>query len=386
MAANPQNIVILGTTHPFRGGLATFNERLARQLISEGHRVTIYTFSLQYPNFLFPGKTQMSDDPTPTDLDIQVKVNSVNPLNWWKIGKELRKLAPDLLLMKFWIPFIGPSLGTIARQVRKNGKTKAIAIVDNMIPHEKRPGDLPLIRYFAHSVDGFIAMSHSVEKDIASFNTGKPVRFAVHPVYDNFGKHYDKTEAKQLLGLDPDTHYLLFFGFIRDYKGLDIALEAMADPRLRDMNVKLLVAGEFYSDPKPTHDLIAKLDIGDRVVLRTDFIPNDQVGKYFCASDVVVQPYKTATQSGVTQVAYHFDRPMIVTNVGGLAEIVPHGKVGFVTQVSPEAIADAILEFYQGGHEAAFAAGVAEERAKYQWDRFTGTITELQAYLTNNRP
>jgi D-inositol-3-phosphate glycosyltransferase len=372
-----KRIVIVGTTHPFRGGLATFNERMAREFIAEGHAVTIYTFSLQYPNFLFPGKTQMSEDSQPEGLDIQVKVNSVNPFNWLKVGNELRKMAPDLLLMKFWIPFIGPSLGTIARRVRKNGKTKVISIVDNMIPHEKRIGDLKLIRYFARSVDGFVAMSRSVETDIHSFHTGKPVVFAAHPIYDNFGAHYEKAEAKRLLGLDADTHYLLFFGFIRDYKGLDIALKAMADARLQGKKVKLIVAGEFYTSSKPYDDLIAELGIQDQLVLRTDFIPNGEVGKYFCASDMIVQPYKEATQSGVTQIAYHFHKPMLVTNVGGLPEIVPHGRVGYVTEVDPKAIADAIVDFYDHDREAAMIQEVIKDKPLFLWDYFCGEIHKL---------
>jgi D-inositol-3-phosphate glycosyltransferase len=373
-----KKIVLLGTTYPFRGGgIATFNERLAREFIAEGHQVTIYTFSLQYPKLLYPGKTQMSEEAAPEDLDIHVKVNSINPFNWWKVGRELRKMAPDLLIMKFWIPFIGPSLGTIARKVRKNGKTRAIAIVDNMIPHEKRIGDMKLIRYFARSVDGFVAMSKSVESDIHSFQTGKPVAYAPHPLYDNFGDKYEKAEAKKLLGLDPHTNYLLFFGFIREYKGLDIAFEAMADARMQKLPVKLLVAGEFFKDPKPYHDLIAKLSIKHQLDLRTDFIPNTEVGKYFSASDMVVQPYREATQSGVTQIAYHFHKPMLVTNVGGLPEIVPDGKVGYVTEVNPTAIANAVVDFYENGREAAMVAHVIEEKARFKWDFFCGEIWRL---------
>ncbi len=374
-----KRIVILGTTYPFRGGLAAFNERLAREFIAEGHEVTIFTFSLQYPKFLFPGKTQELQEAAPTGLDIHIKVNSVNPFNWLKVGRELRKMAPDLLVMKFWIPFMGPSLGTIARKARKNGKTKAVAIVDNMIPHERRIGDMQLIRYFARSIDAFVAMSHSVENDIHSFKTGKPVVFAAHPIYDNFGDRFEKQEAKKLLGLDPEFSYLLFFGFIRDYKGLDLALKAMADPRMAGRKVKLIVAGEFYKDPKPYLDLIANLGIEDRLVLRTDFIPNHEVGKYFSASDMIVQPYKEATQSGVTQIAYHFHKPMLVTNVGGLPEIVPHGRVGYVTEVSEKAIADALVDFCDQNREASMVQEVIHDKPKFLWDHFTGEIWKLYA-------
>lgn len=372
-----KKIVILGTVHPFRGGLATFNERMARELIAQGHEVILYTFSLQYPNFLFPGKTQYSDDPKPTDLDIRVKVNSVNPFNWLKVGRELRKMAPDILLMKFWIPFIGPSLGTIARRARKSGKTKAIVVVDNMIPHERRPGDMALIRYFAKSVQGFVAMSKTVQADIDKFRKEKPVIYSPHPLYDNFGEFIERQTAKAQLGLDPEKRYLLFFGFIRDYKGLDLALEAMADPRFADSNIQLVVAGEFYSDSKPYTDLIERLGIQDRVVLRTDFIPNSDVGKYFCAADMIVQPYKSATNSGVTQVAYHFNVPMLVTNVGGLAEIVLHDKVGYVTPREPKVIADSIFDFYDRDREAEFKANIREEKKRFGWDHFVGEILKM---------
>jgi glycosyltransferase involved in cell wall biosynthesis len=319
----------------------------------------------------------MSGEQAPEGLDIQIKVNAVNPFNWLRIGRELRRLGPDLVLMKFWIPFIGPCLGTIARQARKNGKTRVISIVDNMIPHERRIGDLQLIRYFARSMDAFVAMSRSVERDIHSFRTGKPVAFAPHPIYDNYGAAEEKAEAMRMLGLDTSTRYLLFFGFIRDYKGLDLALEAMADPRIRELGVKLIVAGEFYTDSRPYHDLIEKLGIQDSLVLRTDFIPNAEVGRYFCASDLVVQPYREATQSGVTQIAYHFHKPMLVTNVGGLPEIVSHGRVGYVTEVSAHAIADAIVDFYAHRREAAMVEAVIQEKQQFGWDHFCGGIWEL---------
>ncbi|HHG83530.1 MAG TPA: glycosyltransferase [Bacteroidetes bacterium] len=371
-----KKIILCGTAHPFRGGgLATFNERMARELIAQGHEVIIYTFSLQYPGFLFPGKSQYSDEPAPDDLDIHIKINSINPFNWLKVGREIRKMAPDILLMKFWIPFIGPSLGTIARRVRKNGKTKAVVVVDNMIPHERRPGDMMLIRYFAKSVDGFLAMSRAVETDIDSFNTAKPVVYSPHPVYDNFGDAEEKSAAKSALGLESDIKYLLFFGFIRDYKGLDLALRAVADARLA--NVKLIVAGEFYTDSKPYLDLIAELGIENRIELRTDFIPNSEVGRYFSAADIIVQPYKTATQSGVTQIAYHFDKPMLVTDVGGLPEIVPHGKVGYVVPRDPQKIADALADFFVEKREDEFIANIREEKKRFGWDHFVNEIIAL---------
>ena len=370
-------VIILGSAHPLRGGLASYNERLAREFVRQGHSVQIYTFSLQYPSFLFPGTSQYSDQPAPDDLYIHVKVNSINPLNWLKVGKEIAKLNADLMIVKFWLPFMGPCLGTISRIVRKNKKTKVIAIIDNIIPHEKRIGDFQLAQYFANSVDGFIAMSDSVLVDLQKFDTQKPKVFSPHPLFDNFGEAIKKTEAYEKLGLEINTEYILFFGFIRDYKGLDLLLRVMADDRVRNLNIRLIVAGEFYKDPKPYWDLITELNIADKLIMRTNFIPDDEVRNYFCAADIVVQPYKHATQSGVTQICYHFDRPMLVTNVGGLPEIVPNGKVGYVVEPEPKAIADALVDFYTNHREFKMRDNIKLEKKKYAWSEMLNRIFEM---------
>jgi len=371
------NIVILGTAHPFRGGLAAYNERLAKQLQDEGHQLTIYTFSLQYPAFLFPGKSQFSDVQAPKDLTIRVSVNSINPLNWIKIGREIKSLKPDLLIIKYWLPFMAPCFGTIARIAKRNRKTKVICIVDNIIPHEKRLGDNQLTNYFVKPVDAFIAMSKSVLNDIAFFDKTKAKAFCPHPLFDNFGEIMDKKTAITKAGLDPQFSYLLFFGFIRAYKGLDLLLHAFADERLRKFPVKLIIAGEFYEDAKPYSDLIEQLHLGDHIVLKTDFIPDDEVGNYFCAADMVVQPYKNATQSGVTQICYHFNKPMLVTNVGGLPEIVPDGIAGYVVEANPKEIADRLYDFYSKNKLEFFTEGILKEKQKYLWSRMTATIYEL---------
>jgi D-inositol-3-phosphate glycosyltransferase len=370
-------VIILGSAHPLRGGLASYNERLAREFVRQGHSVQIYTFSLQYPSFLFPGTSQYSDQPAPDDLYIHVKVNSINPLNWLKVGKEIAKLNADLMIVKFWLPFMGPCLGTISRIVRGNKKTKVIAIMDNIIPHEKRVGDFQLAQYFANSVDSFIAMSDSVLVDLQKFDKQKPKVFSPHPLFDNFGEAIKKTEAYEKLGLEINTEYILFFGFIRDYKGLDLLLQAMADDRVRNLNIRLIVAGEFYTAAKPYWDLITQLNIADKLILRTDFIPDDEVRNYFCAADIVVRPYKHATQSGVTQICYHFDRPMLVTNVGGLPEIVPNGKVGYVVEPEPKAIADALVDFYANHREFTMRDNIKTEKKKYAWSEMLNRILEM---------
>ncbi|MBL7801237.1 MAG: glycosyltransferase [Chitinophagales bacterium] len=370
-------IVILGTAHPLRGGLSAYNERIAYEFQSQGHVVVIYTFSLQYPDFLFPGTTQFSDQPAPKDLNIKVAVNSVNPFNWWKVGREIKALNADLLIVKFWLPFMAPCLGTICKLVRSNNKTKVISIIDNIIPHEKRIGDFQFAKYFVNNVDGFIAQSKSVLNDLNLFDATKPKRFSPHPLYDNFGAAIPKEEAKAKLGLDSNKHYLLFFGFIRDYKGLDILLKAISDKRFKDQNINVIVAGEFYNNAEQYHQLIEELKIADLVTLRTDFIPDDMVRYYFCASDIVVQPYKHATQSGVTQICYHFNRPMIVTNVGGLPEIVPNDVVGFVVEPEPTLIADAILKFYAEQKGEIFASNINIEKEKYSWNAMLKSIYEV---------
>ncbi len=372
-----RKIVIIGSTYPLRGGLSAYNERLARAYHENGDEVLIYTFSLQYPGFLFPGKTQYSSDPPPEALNIKVKINSINPLNWIKVGKEIKKLKPDIVIIKFWIPFMAPSLGKIARIIKRNKHSRIISIIDNIIPHEKRPGDKILGKYWVKSVDGFIVMSNSVMDDLNSFDSKKPKLFCAHPLYDNFGGIISKVEAKKQLKLDQNKNYILFFGFIRDYKGLDILLEAMASKALSDRQVSLLVAGEYYTDSKPYLEIIEKNNLDDRLVLATDFIPDIDVAKYFCACDVVVQPYKAATQSGVTQIAYHFDKPMITTDVGGLSEIVPDGKVGYVTNPNPRDISEAIDEFYRLNKEDEFVRNVKEEKKKYSWENLIMTIDNL---------
>lgn len=374
MSDGHRKIVIIGSAYPLRGGLAAYNERIARAYQQQGDEVKIITFSLQYPGFLFPGKTQYSSEPPPADLDIEVLVNSVNPLNWIKVGRRIKKMNPDLVIIKFWIPFMGPCLGTIARIAGKNKRTGIVSILDNIIPHEKRPGDRMLASYFVKQADGFVAMSEQVMNDLETFDQKKPHVFCPHPLYDHFGKRTDKTSAQQKLGLDSRFRFLLFFGFIRDYKGLDLLLKAMNHPQIRERKIKLLVAGEFYTDSKPYFDIIENMDLGENVIMSNDFIPDSKVADYFNAADLVVQPYKDATQSGVTQIAYHFEKPMITTDVGGLAEIVPDGKVGYVVNPEVDEIAAAILRYFDQEKETEFIENIKVEKQKYSWDRMLEAV------------
>ena len=377
-------IVILGPAHPYRGGIAALNDRLAVELIKEGHEVTVFNFSLQYPKFLFPGKTQYTDDPAPRNVTILRKVNAVNPLKWWKVGRELRRLRPELIVVRFWLPFMGPALGTICRIARRNKYTKVVCIADNIIPHEKRIGDVPFTSYFVKGVDGFIAMSQEVFKDLEKFVPHPVRRFAPHPVYDHYGEIIPREVALAHLKLDTEFRYLLFFGFIREYKGLDILLEAMADQRIREQHIRLIVAGEFYGNADFYQKLIEQYRIEDLLVMHTDYIPSEVMNDYFCGADLVVQPYRSATQSGVTQVGYHFDKPMLVSNVGGLAEIVADGKSGYVVEPQSQAIADAIIDFYVNERAESYRTETRKLKQKFSWTNLTRNIFEIYNELKNN--
>ncbi|MGB0882165.1 MAG: glycosyltransferase, partial [Vicingaceae bacterium] len=331
-------ITIIGPAHPYRGGIALFSNRLAEELEIAGHEVNIVTFKMQYPSFLFPGKTQFSDDKTPSKISTTRAINSVNPFNWIKVGKQIKATQPDLVIFKYWMPFMAPCFSTIAKQIKKNGKTKVMSLVHNLVPHESRIGDAFLTKLFVKKIDGFIALSQSVIDDIHGFDAVKPKALSPHPLYDNFGKAKIREEALQALSLDAQYNYMLFFGIVRKYKGLDTLLKAFADKRLNDGKLKLIVAGEFYEDDSAYLELIEKHNLTDAVILTKSFVADDEVVNYFCAADIIVQPYKTATQSGVTQIAYHFNKPMLVTDVGGLKEIVPDGKVGYVVEPNEKAV------------------------------------------------
>ena len=374
-----KKIIILGPAHPLRGGIAIYNERLAKQFQNEGHDVTIYSFSLQYPDFLFPGTTQYSSEPAPKDLNIKTSINSINPLNWVAVGNEIKNLKPDLVVVRYWLPLMGPALGTILRRIKTNKHTKIICIADNVIPHEKRIGDHAFTNYFIKPVDAFITMSEKVLNDLRSFTKTKPAQLEPHPLYDVFGEAVTKAQARTHLNINQNDFIFLFFGFIRKYKGLDLLLEAVAklkDSQLQTINYKLLIAGEFYEDRKIYDELIEQLRIKDDLILKTEFIADSEVKYYFCAADAVVQPYRHATQSGVTPLAYHFEVPMIVTNVGGLPAFVPHEKVGLVCEPNASSIADAMQQVLQTG-AAQFLPHLREEKQKYSWSKMTEAILKL---------
>jgi glycosyltransferase involved in cell wall biosynthesis len=375
-------IVILGTSWPYRGGLATFNERLARQFAAEGHEVELWTFTLQYPSFLFPGKTQYTSEPAPKGIVTRRVLNSCNPFNWVRVGKAVRKAAPDMLICCYWMAFFAPAYSVVSRIAKKNGKTRCLALVHNMIPHEPSILDKLFAPSFVRSQDGFVALSESVVKDIEKVEGSKSKvkrskTFSPHPIYDHYGERMTKTEAAEALDLPADKNYMLFFGLVRAYKGLDLLLEAFGKIKDELPELRLIVAGEFYEDEEKYRSQIAQLGLTDRVIVRNDFIPDGDLRKYFGVADLIVQPYKTATQSGVTQVAFHFEKPMLVTNVGGLGEIVHDHKMGYACAPTSEAIAEDLRDYFTHKRQADYTAYLQKEKTKYAWSNMTAAFLKI---------
>ena len=376
------HIVLLGTAYPFRGGLATFNERLARQLQAEGHEVEVITFTLQYPSFLFPGKTQYSSEQAPADLHITQQVHSCNPFNWWKVGNKIRRMQPDLLISCYWMAFFAPCYGIIERIAKRNGKTRTIALVHNMIPHEPSILDKLFAPFYVRSTDGFVALSESVVQDINHLDKNhKPKTSYPHPIYDHYGEQMSKEEACQALNLNPENQYMLFFGLVRAYKGLDLLLDAFGKVKDQLPNLQLIIAGEFYEDEEKYRAQLYFNKLNDRVIIHNDFIADADLCKYFGAADLIVQPYKSATQSGVTQVAFHFEKPMLVTNVGGLGEIVHDHKMGYAVEPNAEAIAEAITDYYTNNRQADYTQYLIQQKKNYSWSGLTNAFMNITKQL-----
>ncbi len=367
----------MGTAYPYRGGIASFIHRLGEEFAEEGNDVEIVTFTCQYPDFLFPGTSQMNDGPNPTAIPISRKIHSLNPLNWIKVGLWLKRKNPDLVICKFWMPFFGPSFGTIFKLLKKNRHTKVLCVVDNIIPHERRFFDIPFARYFANTIDYFIVMSQSVLEDMKRFTRNQPVSLIRHPIYDNYGALVSKEEACTKLNLDPTYTYLLFFGFIRSYKGLDLLIEAMNDAYFAERKIKLIVAGEYYDNADQYQDQIKKLVKPEVILEHTHFIADDNVRYYFGAADLVVQPYKTATQSGISQLAIYFEKPMVVTDVGGLKEIIGDTMGGYVVAPDPLEIRDGIKRYLDKTDQSAMISYIRQLKRKFSWSTFYDEITRL---------
>lgn len=377
-------VIIIGTAYPMRGGIAHYNSLLLKYL-SEKHDAKIYSFRKQYPEFLFPGKTQFETGKSPVEIPIGkniITVNSINLFNWLSSGLKIRKEYPDLVIIKYWMPFFAPCFFTISLIAKLFRKTKILYICDNIIPHEKRFGDMFLTRLAFSTADYFIVQSSVVEKNLLKMKTNKPYKLSPHPLYNLFGDQISKSEAREFLeknyNIDFNTEkVLLFFGYIRKYKGLLNLIDAMSIV-LEKMNVKLIVAGEFYENSEPYFDKIKSLDIEKNISIISEFIPDSNVRYFFSACDAVVLPYISATQSGIVQIAYFYDKPAIVTNVGGLSEVVKNGETGFVVcpDNTPE-LAESVIKFYTGYLEEKFRENIKKEKSKYDWENFIKNIEEL---------
>lgn len=368
-------ITIVGTAYPLRGGIAHYNALLYQEL-SKKHDVEIVTFRRQYPSLLFPGKTQVESEGEMLRVPSRPLVDSMNPFNWISVGRRIRRSSPELVIFHYWLPFFGPCFGTIARTAKRGTATKVAFICHNIIPHEKRIGDLAFTRYAFRAADYFIVQSDAVERDLLAFWPQATYRKVPHPVYSMFGPAVEKRQARTSLGMTAER-VLLFFGYVRRYKGLDVLIEAVAktDPAL---GVHLMVVGEFYGDETVYRKQVANLGLEERVHFTAVYVPNNQVALYFSAADVVVLPYSSATQSGIAQIAYNFDRPVIATAVGGLQEVVRDTVTGFVVPPrDAKALAGAIERFYREAREAEFSAQVRREKQKYSWENLARALEEL---------
>jgi len=374
-------IIIVGPAYPYRGGIADTNQSFAESLQKLGHEVSLITFKLQYPKLLFPGKTQYSKDPAPEGLQIHRLINSINPFNWWVTSKQIKKQQADLIIFRYWTPFLAPCLGSIATLI--GNSSLLLALCDNIIPHEQKWFDRYFTAYFVRSFQGFITFSRQVGDELKTFTTA-PQIYLAHPINLNLGEAVPKQAAKEKLKLSNDYSYLLFFGLVRKYKGLDLMIKAMAETALKDLKIKLLVVGEFYDEPQEYYDLIEYLGLKERVEIHNEFIPTEQIKYYFSACELITQTYHTASQSGISQLAYNFNKSILVTNVGGLSEIVLDRKTGYVVDKSPASIAEAIADFYQNNRANGFSMAVEKEKEKYSWKRFSEKTLEFAQSLMSD--
>ncbi len=373
-------IILIGPSSPFRGGIANFNDSLFAAL-DKNHSVSIAGFSLQYPSLFFPGHSQYEKGSTQVISGSKRLINSINPLNWVSAARKIAGLKPDCIIVHYWMPFFAPALGTVIRLVKRKHQVKVIGLLHNVRPHEGMIAGRSLTTYFLKSCDGNIVMSSVVLDELKNAGIKKPAKLIPHPVYDFLGEPVSGKVAYNRLKLDPDQKHLLFFGIIRPYKGLDLLLKAFASPTLSHLDLKLLVAGEFYESKKKYLDLAKQLGLDKKILFTGNFVPKEEVGSYFAAADLVVLPYLSATQSGVTQIAYHYNKPVVVTNVGGLNEVVTHGRTGYVCEKDPDTIATAIADFFDNNRSVEFIENIKTVKKKFSWDAMVKGIEDLAAEI-----
>lgn len=369
-------IAYLSTFYPLRGGIAQFNASLYRAFENE-HSIKAFTFKRQYPDLLFPGKTQyVGENDLADPIESLEILDTINPFSYYKTAKKISEFQPDLILMKYWMSFFGPSLGTVIKQVKKkNPATKVITILDNVIPHEKRFFDDAFTKYFLKQNDGFVVMSDKVKQDLLSFQPNAKILEKEHPIYNHFGAKIPIQEAKAKLNIPKEKKVLLFFGFIRDYKGLSILLDAMA---LLPDDYLLIVAGEVYGSFEKYQAQIDALGISSKVLLHNDYISDKEVPLFFSASDVCILPYISATQSGITYISYHFDLPIIATDVGGLKEIVHHNNTGLIVDNSEkELLKKSILTYFEKDLKKSFNKNIKNLKNNLSWENFANAIANF---------
>ncbi len=372
-------IALLSTLYPFRGGIAQFNAALFNEF-KKKHTVKAYTFTRQYPNFLFPGQTQyVTESDNAEVIDSEEVLDSINPLSYFLTARKINLYRPRLLIAKFWMPFFAPSLGYVSHKLQRQG-TKSIAIIDNLIPHERRIGDINLVKYFINRFDAFVVMSKEVERDLLRFSPNAKYVLHPHPIYDHFAKKVEKEKASNQLNLPQNKKIILFFGFIRKYKGLDILLRSMR--HLSD-DYLLLVAGEIYGSFDEYQKIIDEEEIAGKVSLHIRYINDDEVPLFFSAADVTVLPYKSATQSGIAQIAMHYELPLIVTQKGGLPEMIQHEKTGLILEnEDAEELARLIDYYFQKNCKSKFAKEIAKQKERYSWPQFAQGLLTLYEQLS----
>lgn len=369
-------IAMIGPVHPYKGGIAHYTDLLCRALREDGNEVQLYTFKFQYPKLLYkkPQKDMKSSGFGTNDADFCI--HTLNPFNWIKVAGRIKKQKPELIILQWWHPYFAPCFWSICKLLRGE---KILFVCHNVFPHERFPLDRLLTKWTLGCGIYFITQSKMDARDLLSVKHDAVYRVTPHPTYGMFCKQgMSMQKAREQLQIDQVQRVLLFFGFVRKYKGLQYLLEAMKLLKERDFKVQLWVVGDFGEDKEEYVEQIRAFEIGDQVQMVEGYVPDDEVEKYFAASDLVVLPYLSATQSGIVQIAFGFEKPVLVTEVGGLPDVVTNGKTGYVVEPrSAEMIAEAIMDYYINNRREAFVSQIEKEKDRFSWKTFVDTLMEM---------